>query len=153
MNDETSNLPEPKKHRLPTWMEDARGRKRLNGQWSVVGVAEYITNNPRWHSVDELARLVYGSTSENRRKNVRQHIAKQRRHMLDILHTPIVTRFGHNGIILAVKLFILTNDDDRILLKAELERARDRCEITAARYKELHNIFLITDQRSDKEAD
>jgi hypothetical protein len=140
----TQTLPD-KITRPREWNFDNKGRPRLNGRWSKERIAEHLINVGIWQSVDELARIVYGATSETRRMNVRKHIPTQRKYMLHELQQPIVTRYGSRGIIMAIKYYNQTAEFDRMLLRTELERARDRKELSEKRYEQLLNVFLLTD--------
>ena len=60
------------------------GKERLvGGRWNMLRVAELITTKKVWQTMDDIARFVYGSTSQTHRDNTRKHIPSQRRYMLD----------------------------------------------------------------------
>jgi hypothetical protein len=130
--------------RVPQWQYDPRGRQRLNGRWNKERIAEWLAGKSYWQSCDDIARVVYGSTSETRRVNVRRHIPAQRRYMLFELQQPIITRYGPRGTIMAVKIYNPTSEDDKIILRTELDRARDREELSHQHHQRLLNVFLLT---------
>lgn len=139
----SSTIIDPKRKRLGQWSEDSKGRRRLGGRWNLYRVAELLKSMPRWMSVDDLARVVYGTVSPTNRDNTRKHIPAQRRYMLNSLELPIVTRYGERGRIMAVKMYNRTLDEDKILLKMDLDRFLVRKELTEERYEVLHRIFLL----------
>lgn len=119
-----------------------KGKERLvGGRWNMLRVAEFLTAKATWQTVDAIARFVYGSTSQTYRDNTRKHVPSQRRYMLD-RDTPIVTEYGPRGIIVRIKLYDVTNDDDKVKFEAEINKARDRKEISERRYEDLVRLFL-----------
>lgn len=138
-----SIIMDPNRKRKGEWQEDTKGRRRLGGKWNTFRVAELLQGNPIWQTVDDLARVVYGLNSPSNRGNVRKHIPTQRRYMLNSLELPIVTRYGARGKIMAVKIYNRNNDNDRVLLRMDLDRLRDRNEVTQDRYDNLLRIFML----------
>jgi hypothetical protein len=134
---------DPNRKRLGEWQEDHKGRRRLGGRWNLFRMAELLQGNPHWQTVDDLARVVYGSNSPKNRDNVRKHIPAQRRYMLNSLELPIVTRYGERGRIMAIKMYSSGLENDKVLLKMDLDRLRDRKEITDSRYNNLLRIFML----------
>lgn len=140
-----SDLPvEPRRHRLPQWRLSEDGKKRhLGGRWNKERVAEILTESKHtWVSMDDIARVVYGSTCEKNRVNVRKHIPSQRNYMMGTL-TPLVTRYGHRGTILEIKLYDSNEAEDRHCLRAELDRLWERRELTTERYRDLCRILAL----------
>jgi hypothetical protein len=136
-------ISDPTRKRLGSWEIDHKGRRRLGGRWNTYRVAELLKGSLNWQTVDDLARIVYGLNSPTNRSNVRRHIATQRRYMLNSLELPLVTRYGERGRIAAVKMYDRTLDEDRILLRMDLDRLRDRNEVTQDRYDTLLRIFML----------
>lgn len=119
------------------------GRERLvGGRWNMLRASEYLKAKSLWLTVDDLARFIYGSTSSTHRDNVRKHIPAQRRYMLD-KDTPIVTDYGPRGTIMRVKIFDKGLADDCVKFQAEIDRAKDRKEISERRYNDLVTLFLL----------
>ncbi len=137
-------ITDPNRKRLGEWQEDTKGRRRLGGRWNLYRVAEFLQQNPTWQAVDDLARVVYGLNSKKTRDNVRKHIPSQRRYMLNALELPIITRYGERGRIMAVKLYSSRLNNDKILLRMDLDRYRERKELTEQRYDDLLRIFMLT---------
>jgi hypothetical protein len=92
--------------------------------------------------MDDIARFVYGSTNQTHRDNTRKHIPSQRRYMLDT-DTPIVTDYGPRGMIVRVKIYDKNSEDDKVKFQAEINKARDRKEISERRYEDLVQLFLL----------
>ena len=92
--------------------------------------------------MDDIARVVYGTTGKVNRDNTRKHIPAQRRFMLHS-EQPIVTQYGERGRIVRIKIYNPTDAQDRDLLSADLENAKDRNEINEKRYEALRKIFLL----------
>ena len=128
----------------PAWVIGPRGKQRLAiGRWNMIRVSEYLQNHPTWHTLDDLARVVYGSTGKIHRDNVRKHIPSQRRYMR--LNMPIVTRYSsHDGRIQAIKLYNPGDQNDRDALAIELEKMRARKEITEDTYQRLRTLWLLS---------
>lgn len=146
--------PEPKlnivrKNKPPEWIVDKKGRQRLMGRWNMQRVAEYLGANPSWQTVDDIARVVYGSTGKVNRDNTRKHIPAQRRFMLHS-EQPIVTQYGERGRIVRIKIYNPTDAQDRDLLSTDLEHAKDRNEINEKRYEALRKIFLLQPSTESK---
>jgi hypothetical protein len=129
---------------LPEWRVTAGGkRKHLGGRWNKERIAEVlIEDRQKEFSMDDLARLVYGSTSKKQRDNVRKHIPAQRNHMMARL-TPFVTRYGPRGTIESIKLYEADEPEDVRSLSVEINRLRDRREITHERYEQLRRILSL----------
>lgn len=142
MSDDTK-ITKLRQQTLPEWNYDKKGRQRLQGRWNMQRVAEYLITKPEWHTVDDLARVVYGTTSKTLRMNVRKHIPAQRRHMIFSMDQPFVTSYGERGKIRSIKLYNRTNDYDRSLLKIELDRLLERKEITDVRYEHLVKTYSL----------
>jgi hypothetical protein len=145
----TTAIAPVKKRNLPEWHVDSRNRKRgtHGGRWNMQRCAELIIGGTmRWWTIDELSRAMYGNVLRANRANVRKHIPAQRRYMMYSLEKPIVTQFGERGRIERIKLYDWTNEVDQSLLHIELDRARDRKELTEKRYNDLVKLFLLTDQ-------
>jgi hypothetical protein len=106
-------------------------------------IAEYLIEVPAWRTVDDLARVVYGTTSKTLRVTVRKHIPAQRRFMIFSLDQPFVTDYGERGKIKAIKIYDRTNEHDRGLLKSELDRLLERREITDSRYEHLVKTYSL----------
>jgi len=130
--------------KLPEWRVSANGKKKsLGGRWNMQRIEEVLTESRRKKfTMDDLARLVYGSTSENYRNNVRKHVPAQRNHMMAKLN-PLVTYYGARGRIDGVKLYESNEPDDRDKLSAELQRLRSRNEITVERYQKLRDVLSL----------
>ena len=84
--------------------------------------------------------MVYGSNGKRNRETVRKHIPLQRNYMMSRL-TPIVTRYGARGRILAVKLYDQNQEEDRAGMLAELDNLRARQELTQERYLNLRELL------------
>lgn len=139
-----SNIVE-RKHALPEWQLTKTGQMRLQGgRWNMERVAEFLAANPFWHTPDDLARLIYGTSNKKNRDNVRKHIPAQRRYMLNSLEKPIVTRYAHRGRIERIKFYDSTSEEDRAALKIELDRLLDRKEVTDKRYSSLLQVFRLS---------
>jgi hypothetical protein len=138
-------LVDPNRKRLGTFVEDSKGRRRLGGRWNLYRVAEFLQGKPTWQTVDDLAYFVYGTRTPTTRDNVRKHVPAQRRYMLNSLEIPIVTRYGERGRIMAIKIYRNNSgsEEDRALLRMDLDRLRERNEITQQRYDNLLRIFLL----------
>lgn len=133
-----------RERKLPDVVMDDKGRWKIQGgRWSQKRIAEYLLAHPIWQSMDDLARVVYGTTSVTLRENVRKHIPKQRTYQLHILEQPIITKYGPRGLIMSIKTFDRTVADDQELLRLELVRARDRKEMTEQRFQALEQLFLL----------
>lgn len=137
-----------KRHRLPEWRMANQGkRKHLGGRWSTERVAEELRDHPdREFTMDDLARLVFGSTSKTNRDKVRKHIPLQRNYMMGRF-CPIITRYGSRGVIDTVKLYQFDAPEDIRLMTEELERLRDRKEITEDRYLQLRMLLRLPDKK------
>lgn len=130
--------------RLPAWRISPDGKKKnLGGRWNMQRIEEILieSRNKRF-SMDDLARLVYGSTSQAYRDNVRKHIPAQRNYMMAKL-IPFVTAYGARGRIETIKLYVSNDADDRDKLSSELERLRSRNEISAERYSKLRDVLSL----------
>ena len=131
-----------RKYEPPT-VYKAKGRERLvGGRWNMFRVSEFLKAKRTWQTMDELARFVYGSTNATHRDNTRKHIPPQRRYMLDT-DCPIVTDFGPRGMIVRVKIYDRTNEDDKVKFQTEINKARDRKEISERRYDDLVKLYLL----------
>lgn len=127
------------------WREERNGKRNLGGRWDMRRVSEWLCTNPQWQTVDDIARVVYGTTGKRNRDNVRRHISRQRAFMLDKQQTPIVTDYGERGVIMAIKIYDWRLEQDRARLRFELQRARDRKELSEDRFNALEKIFLLED--------
>lgn len=128
----------------PAIYKTKNGKERLvGGRWNMLRVAEFLKSKKTWQTMDDIARFVYGSTSQTHRDNTRKHIPAQRRYMLD-KDTPFVTEYGPRGTIERVKIYDLNNDDDKVKFQTEIGKARDRKEITERRYDDLVRLFLLS---------
>jgi len=129
----------------PAWLMRPNGEKKQleKARWNVERIAEIFIDEPNTiFEVDDIARLVYGSTGKRNRENVRKHIPAQRTYMLSRL-TPIITRYGARGRIISVKLYEKTGLDDRRTMLEELDRLRSRKELTEERYGQMRKIFEL----------
>jgi hypothetical protein len=129
---------------LPVWRVSPDGKKKnLGGRWNMQRIEEIlIESRNKKFSMDDLARLVYGSTSLLYRDRVRKHIPAQRNHMMAKL-VPFVTSYGARGRIEAIKLYDSNETDDRERLSSELERLRFRNEISVERYTKLRDVLSL----------
>lgn len=117
--------------------------KSLGGRWSKQRVAEMLLESPhRKFDLSELARRVYGTNSKTYRDNVRKHISAQRVFMMARL-TPFVTNYGPHGTIETIKLYVSTEDDDRIRMDAELKRTEERNEMSGERIQALREALSL----------
>lgn len=133
-----------RERKLPEWQTNAKGEYRLSGgRWVLQRVAEFLIANPTWQSMDDLARVVYQVNTKTNRARVRKKISRQRNFMRDSLEQPFVTMYGSGGKIMKIKLFNKTDENDRAMLRVELEKARDQKELSENRYESLLNIFLL----------
>ena len=130
--------------RLPEWQTSANGKKKsLGGRWNQQRIEEVLIESRRKRfTMDDLARLVYGTTSQTYRDNVRKHVPAQRNYMMAKL-VPFITFYGARGRIEAIKLYEASEAEDRNMLSSELERLRFRNEITAERYKKLRDVLSL----------
>jgi len=129
----------------PAWLMRPNGEKKQleKARWNVERIAEIFIDEPNTvFEVDDIARLVYGSTGKRNRENVRKHIPAQRTYMLSRL-TPIITRYGARGRIISVKLYEKTGLDDRRTMLEELDRLKSRKELTEERYGQMRKIFEL----------
>ena len=129
----------------PAWLMRPNGEKKQleKARWNVERIAEIFIDEPNTiFEVDDIARLVYGSTGKRNRENVRKHIPAQRTYMLSRL-TPIITRYGARGRIISAKLYEKTGLDDRRTMLEELDRLRSRKELTEERYGQMRKIFEL----------
>ena len=134
---------EPKRTSLRRWHTDSRGKHHLGGRWSKARISEVlIESRHKWFSLDDLARIVYGTTGEKCRANVRKHIMAQRNYML-AKDMPIVTKYGPRGVIQCIKLYEQDQDSDKVSLSMELDRLLHRGEITRDRYQKLAEILRL----------
>lgn len=127
----------------PSWLTRPDGRKRQleKARWNMERITEIFVDEPdKNFTVDDIARLVYGSNGKKNRENVRKHIPLQRTYMLSRL-TPIVTRYGARGRIISVKLYDKTVEEDRRTMLEELDRLRSRKELTEERYQQMCGIL------------
>lgn len=141
---------EIRRQRLPEWHVSAGGRKKhLAGRWNMERVAEEITRaRHHTYSMDDLARLVYGTTSKTNRDKARKHIPAQRNHMLARL-MPFVTTYGPRGTIEAIKCYEPDEPEDVRRLALELERLRSRHEISEDRYRQLREVLSLPSPRAE----
>lgn len=140
----SDTLVQIRKRSLPELLVSDTGKERIvGGRWSLQRVADRLIRCPWWHTMDDLARFVYGTTGKLQRVNARKHIPSQRNFMLNSLEQPIVTMYGERGRIRQVKLYQRENPDEEILLRAELERLRDRKEVSINRFEALERQFLL----------
>lgn len=146
-----SELTIVRERKLPEWQTTDKGEYRLSGgRWSLQRVAEFLISNPTWQTVDDLARVVYQTNTKSNRKKVRSRISKQRNFMRDSLEQPFVTMYGSNGQIMKIKLFNKIDENDRAMLRIELDKARDQKELSENRYESLLNIFLLPERLSSE---
>jgi hypothetical protein len=138
-----------KQRKLPDWYVGEGGKKKhLGGRWNMDRVAEeLIKGRHRIFTMDDLARLVYGSTSKTNREKARKHIPAQRNHMLARL-MPFVTTYGPRGTIDAIKCYESDEPEDVRKLALELERLRSRSEISEDRYQQLREILSLPSPES-----
>jgi hypothetical protein len=101
-----------------------------------------IESRHKRFTLDDLAYLVYGTTSKKFRDNVRKHIPAQRNHMLARM-VPFITYYGPRGVIVGVKLYEPDEQDDRLILSTELDRLQHRGEITRDRHEKLCQILQL----------
>jgi hypothetical protein len=129
----------------PAWLMRSDGRKKQleKARWNVERIAEIFVDDPSTEfTVDEIARLVYGSNGKRNRENVRKHIPTQRTYMLSRL-IPIITRYGARGRIMSVKKYEKTELDDKRTFLEELDRLKSRKELTDDRYDHMRKIFEL----------
>jgi hypothetical protein len=131
-------------YKLPEWRMSADGKKKtLGGRWNMQRVEEIlIESRHKRFTMDDLARLVYGSTNQTNRDNVRKHIPAQRNYMLAKL-IPFATTYGARGRIESIKLYEADEPEDRIKLDMELKRMEDRSEISTERAEKLRQILCL----------
>lgn len=139
-----SNAIDIKRARLPEWRVSPNGKKKnLGGRWNMLRIEEILVESRhKKFTMDDLARLVYGSTSQRNRDNVRKHIPAQRNHMMAKL-LPFVTEYGARGRIESIKLYEADEQGDREKLSTELERLRSRNEISAERCMKLREALSL----------
>jgi len=138
-----SNITKIRKIEPPAIHKAKNGKERLvGGRWNMLRVAEFMLAKKTWQTMDDLARFVYGSTSQTHRDNTRKHIPSQRRHMLD-RDIPIVTEYGARGMIIRIKIFDKNNGDDQVKFQTEIGKARDKKDISERRYDDLVRLFLL----------
>src|SRR6516225_9110604 len=139
-------MPNPIDIRRPSlrkWHTNAKGKQHLGGRWSMERIAEtLIESRHKRFTLDDLAYLVYGTTSKKFRDNVRKHIPAQRNHMLARM-VPFITYYGPRGTIEAIKLYDPEQEQDRQNLTTELDRLLHRGEITSDRYQKLCQILQL----------
>lgn len=126
----------------PAWITRPNGRKMLErARWNMERISEIFIDAPAQEfTVDDLARMVYGSNGKRNRENVRKHIPAQRNHMLARL-IPIITRYGARGKIISVKLYDKQIEEDRRTMLEELDRLKSRKELTEDRYDHMRGFL------------
>jgi hypothetical protein len=132
-----------KRYPLPSWITRPDGRRRQleKARWNMERIAEALTEEPDIEfTVDDLARMVYGNNCKKNRENVRKHIPSQRTYMLSRL-IPIITRYGARGRIMMVKLYDKNIEEDRRSMTEELDRLKDRKEMTEERYNQMCELL------------
>ncbi len=139
----TDNAIDVKQHRgLRQWRGTGKNRT-LAGRWSRERVADLLKDTPNHEfSVQELAKLVYGTNGKTNRDNARKHITVQRIYMMAQL-TPFVTKYGPRGVIESIKLYVATEHDDREKMESELRRMEDRKEMSAERIEKLRTVLSL----------
>ncbi len=135
---------EIKRHKLPEWRVSPDGKKKnLGGRWNMQRIEEIlIESRHKRFTMDDLARLVYGSNNQTNRDNVRKHIPAQRNYMMAKL-IPFVTTYGARGRIDSIKLYISNEPSDREKLNMELDRLRSRNEISEERCAQLRSMLYL----------
>ena len=130
--------------KLPEWRVSPDGKKKnLGGRWNMQRIEEILVESRhKRFTTDDLARLVYGSTGEKNRENVRNHISRQRNYMMAKL-IPFVTTYGVRGRIEAIKLYESDEAEDRDKLNMELQQMRSRNEISAERCIKLRQALSL----------
>jgi len=129
----------------PAWLMRPNGEKKQleKARWNVERISEIFVDEPNTvFTVDDIARLVYGSNGKKNRENVRKHIPAQRTYMLSRL-TPIITRYGARGKIMSIKLYEKSGLEDRRTMLEELDRLKSRKELTEERYGQMRKIFEL----------
>jgi hypothetical protein len=135
-------VPDVKRSRLRQWRGDGK-RKTLGGRWSMARIAEELElARSKQFSLDELARLVYGTNTPTYRDNVRKHLPKQRTYMLSQMR-PFITEYGPRGIIMWIKFYEKDKSDDRAALNDELKRLVHRSELSHDRYMKLCTALAL----------
>lgn len=129
----------------PAWLIRPNGEKKQleKARWNVERIAEIFIDEPGTEfTVDDIARLVYGSNGKKNRENVRKHIPAQRTYMLSRL-VPIITRYGARGKIMSVKYYERTIEEDRRTMLEELDRLKSRKELTEERYIQMCTLLEL----------
>jgi hypothetical protein len=125
------------------WRGDNKHRT-LAGRWDRARIAEVLEETRgKSHSLDDLARLVYGANTPTYRDNVRKHLPVQRSYMLGLMK-PFITTYGPRGVIEHVKFYEKDNADDRDALNAELNRLVHRNELSKDRYDKLRTVLSLS---------
>jgi hypothetical protein len=138
-----TNVAKVRKIEPPAIYKTKHGKESLvGGRWHMLRVAEFLQSKKTWQTMDDLARFVYGSTNQTRRDNARKHIPAQRRYMLD-KDMPIVTEYGPRGMIVRIKIYDRSKDDDKVKFQTEIGKAKDKKEISERRYEDLVRMFLL----------
>jgi hypothetical protein len=136
------NIPDIQRHRLRQWRGDGKQRT-LGGRWDKARIAQVLEERQgKKLTLDDLARLVYGTTSETNRDNVRKHLPGQRSYMLSLMK-PFVTDYGPRGSIISIKFYEKDNPNDVAALNAELSRLVRRNELSHDRYHKLRTVLSL----------
>jgi hypothetical protein len=143
MTDTTERqVPEVRRPRLRLWRGEGK-RRTLGGRWDKVRIAEVLEETrAKKHSLDDLARLVYGANTPTYRDNVRKHLPTQRNYMLGLMK-PFITTYGPRGVVEGIKFYEKDNADDRDALNAELNRLVHRNELSHDRYMKLSTVLEL----------
>jgi hypothetical protein len=135
-------VPDIRRTRLRQWRGE--GNKRtLGGRWDKARLAEVLEEtSSKKFTLDDLARLVYGSTSQTNRDNVRKHLPGQRSYMLGLMK-PFVTHYGPRGGIISIKFYDKDDPNDIEELSIELHRLFRRNELSQGRYLKLRDVLSL----------
>ena len=138
----SETIPDINRPRMRDWR--GNGRKRtLGGRWDKARVAELLEEERnRKFTLDDLARLIYGTNTQTNRDSVRKHLPTQRGYMLSLMR-PFVTDYGPRGTIISIKFYEKDNAGDAEALSAELRRLVRRNELSHDRYQKICAVLSL----------
>ncbi len=152
----TSNDMKLVTHRKPTLVTvgSGRGERQVctTGLFHVSVAADYaLVRRDKWITIDELARLFYGSTSERNRERVRRGLHKLTRELLE-RHRSILLYEVKDRCVSAVKVFNPESEYDRQTVVTKLDTMLKRSLLSQHQY-ELATSVLTAETEARKDAE
>ena len=114
---------------------DVAGKKRLStSAFNNNAVLDHLMATPKWLTIEDLARLVYGRSHEENRRRIRNRLPGLRKFAIETHGILLVSEY-HGNSRSRIKILDPSSAVDRDCAERDLERRRQRNEVSEEMYE------------------